>query len=132
MNSDRCMSLLRVTESNCLSRVVNALPQAIWSQHFSIVLETQDSMHKPVVLGWRAAKTEQSSIFSMRLNDVAEVRVAFQRQYPACREQDAHFRVREMSIWERGWKRFYRLRRPSGSHINKPINPVDTFFAPFV
>src|SRR6266699_882528 len=59
------MSLLGIVMRNIQSSLSQQLPQGIRSQHLCLGTKTEQCAYQPIVLPWRAAKTQQSSLLAM-------------------------------------------------------------------
>src|SRR5260370_6337479 len=97
-NGDNPMSLLGVVMRNIQGSLSQKLPQGMRSQHLRLGTKTKQGAYQPIVLPWRTAKTQQSSLLAMWLNGFTQVAIALHHQYPARCELNAYFCMRRMSV----------------------------------
>src|SRR6266704_912794 len=125
------MSLLGIVMRNIQGSLSQQLPQGIRSQHLCLGTKTEQRAYQPIVLPWRAAKTQQSSLLAMWLNGFTQVAVALHHQHPTCCKLDAYFYMRRMPVgklWTLGLAVFRSL---SCAHLDKAVYAVRAFFLAF-
>ena len=88
------MSLLGVTFGNVLGSLAHQVAQFVRGQNLGIRSKTEQGAYQPVILRRRAAKTQQSSLCTFRLNRVAQVGITLHDQDASRRKPDAYFLVR--------------------------------------
>ncbi len=92
------MSLFCIVMRNIQSSLSQQLLQGIRSQHLRLGTKTEQCAYQPIVLHWRAAKTQQPSLLAMWLNGFTQVAVALHHQHPARCKLDAYFFMRRMPV----------------------------------
>ena len=126
------MSLLGVTFGNVLGSLAHQVAQFVRGQNLGIRSKTEQGAYQPVILRRRAAKTQQSSLCTFRLNRVAQVGITLHDQDASRRKPDAYFLVRGMFIRKRvmqGRDVFWSL---GGAHFSEAVNAVGAFLLTFL
>src|SRR6266699_874808 len=131
-NDDIPMSLLGVTIGNILGSLLHKVPQGVRSQDLGIGAKAEQGAYQPVVLRRRAAKAEQSSLLTKRLNSVAEVRITLHDQDSTRREPDTYFWVRKMLVGKLGMLGHAVFWGLGCAHSSEAVNAVGAFLLTFL
>src|SRR5258708_23101443 len=124
--------LLGVTIGNVLGTLVHKVPQGVRSQDLGIGAKAEQGAYQPVVLRRRAAKAEQSSLLTKRLNSVAEVRITLHDQDSTRRELDTYFWVRKMLVGKLGMLGHVVFWGQGRAHSSEAVNAVGVFLLTFL
>src|SRR5258708_20084667 len=131
-NDDIPMSLLGVAIGNILGSLLHKVPQGVRSQDLGIGAKAEQGAYQPVVLRRRAAKAEQSSLLTKRLNGGGEGGIRVDDQDSTRREPDTYFWVRKMLVGKLGMLGHVVFWGQGRAHSSEAVNAVGAFLLTFL